>query len=66
MQSRDFQEEVALFKELNVKLSQTCTAHKQSPTCLFYALSDVQYFRMISSKGYSPAWRLDGSSSVPV
>eukprot|EP00045_Choanoeca_perplexa_P014006 m.162483 g.162483 ORF g.162483 m.162483 type:complete len:1196 (+) comp16533_c0_seq1:148-3735(+) len=64
-QGADFHEEVALFKKLNSQLSQTCSKHKDTHACLFYALSDVQYFRLISSKGYSPAWQLDGSSSLP-
>eukprot|EP00730_Choanoeca_flexa_P014292 TRINITY_DN6200_c0_g1_i1.p1 TRINITY_DN6200_c0_g1~~TRINITY_DN6200_c0_g1_i1.p1 ORF type:complete len:536 (+),score=121.11 TRINITY_DN6200_c0_g1_i1:138-1610(+) len=63
-QPSDFQEEVDLFKRLNRKLSEACTRAPKTGPCLFYSLTDMQYFRMISPVGYAPAWRLDGSSTL--
>lgn len=58
----DFQAEVASFKEMQVALAEACTRAPQHPTCMFYRLSDLQYFGLLSPRGYAPNLGVDGLS----
>ena len=49
-----------MFAALQRSLGEACAQAPNHPTCLFYGLSDLQYFSLISPKGYAPFLGVDG------
>jgi hypothetical protein len=60
----NFAEEVALFQAAQTALSLACGRQPTHPTCLFYQLPDMHYFRLINTQGFAPALDLAGQDNL--
>lgn len=54
-QGPGFQEEVDAFRALQATLADTCRRHRQHAICSWYQLTDLEFFRLLSTEGFSPA-----------
>jgi len=54
-QGPGFADEVAAFKELQATLAESCRLNRRHAVCSWYQLTDLEFFRLISEQGYSPA-----------